>query len=87
MPIIKAAIKDLRKSSKRRIVNRASKDTLKDAIKEIKKLATAKKMTEFAKQLPMVFSIIDKAAKNNLLHKRTAGRRKAGLSKMLAAAK
>ena len=85
MPIIKAAIKHLRKSEKYRKVNRANVHELKQAIKDIKKLALAKKKDEFTKRLPAVFSIIDKAAKRNLIHVNNAARKKSALSHALAA--
>ncbi len=87
MPIIKAAIKHLRQSEKRRKVNRLAKDRLKESIKEMIKLAKAKKFDEFKKRLPEVVSLIDKAAKNNLIHKNNAAHKKSRLAHLAAAAK
>lgn len=84
MPIIKAAIKALRQSEKRRKVNRAMKDAMKKAIKEIKKLAASKNFDEFKKKLPSVTSIIDKAAKHHLIHRNNAARKKSLLAHYLA---
>jgi small subunit ribosomal protein S20 len=86
MPIIKAAIKDLRQSQKHRVVNRGMKSRLKDELKEITKLALAKKFDEFKAALPKVTSMIDKAAKNNLIHRNNAAHKKSSLAKMLAGA-
>ncbi|MBI2638019.1 30S ribosomal protein S20 [Candidatus Peregrinibacteria bacterium] len=80
MPIIKAAIKHLRQSEKHRRVNRLAKDRLKQSIKDMVKLAKAKKIDEFKKQLPLVISLIDKAAKNNLIHKNNAAHKKSRLA-------
>ncbi|MFA6521365.1 MAG: 30S ribosomal protein S20 [Candidatus Gracilibacteria bacterium] len=87
MPIIKAAIKDLRQSEKHRNANRLQKDAYKTGIKQLVKLVTLKKVDEAAKQLPAVFSLIDKAARHNLLHKNNASRKKSSLSRLVAKAK
>lgn len=85
MPVIKASIKDLRKSAKRREVNRIARDKFKTGFKEIIKLAQQKKFSEFKEKLPSVASLIDKAAKNNLIHKNNAARKKARLARLLVA--
>ena len=85
MPIIKAAIKALRQSEKRRRVNRIAKDRLKAGMKEMLKLAQAKKTQDFAAKMPHVMSLIDKAAKDNLIHKNNAAHKKARLAGLLAA--
>lgn len=85
MPVIKASIKDLRQSAKHREVNRVAKDKFKTALKNILKLAQQKNFAEFKVQLPIVTSLIDKAAKNNLLHKNNAANKKARLARLLAA--
>lgn len=85
MPIIRAAIKHLLKSEKLRSANRFVKDHLKEAMKDMLKLAREKKMDEFKKRMPKVTSMIDKAAKKNLLHKNNASRKKSRLSRLLAA--
>lgn len=85
MPIIKAAIKDLRKSRKHREVNKLAKNKVKDSIKDFKRLIADGKREEALKKLSEVTSIIDKAAKNNLLHKNNAARKKSALTHLLAA--
>ena len=84
MPVIKASIKDLRKSAKRREVNRVAKDKFKTAFKDIIKLAQQKKFAEFKEKLSSTVSLIDKAAKNNLIHKNNAANKKARLARLLA---
>jgi len=83
MPIKKAATKYHRQSEKRRIQNRATKVTLKKAMKEIEKLAESKDLNAYEKKLPEVASALDKAVKRNLLHRNTAARRKSMLAKKL----
>lgn len=83
MPNIKAAIKALRQSEKRRVVNRSIKEKLKISMKEMKKLAAAKNFDEFKKKLPVVTSIIDKAAKQHMLHRNNAARKKSALAHLL----
>ncbi|MBI5413108.1 30S ribosomal protein S20 [Candidatus Peregrinibacteria bacterium] len=85
MPVIKASIKDLRKSAKHRAANRIEKDRFKTAFKDIIKLAQEKNFAEFKVKLPVVTSLIDKAAKNHLLHKNNASNKKARLARLLAA--
>lgn len=84
MPIIKAAVKALRQSEKHRKVNRVMKDHLKEALKDILKLAQDKKIDEAKKMLSSVTSLIDKAVKNHLLPKNTASRKKSRLARLLA---
>lgn len=83
MPIIKAAVKHLRQSEKRRKVNRYAKDNLKQTLKDALKLAKGKQLDELEKNLSKIFSVIDKAAKNNLLHKNNAARKKARLARIV----
>lgn len=87
MPTIKAAIKHLRKSEKLRKVNRIAKNKLKDAIKDLIKLAKQGSREEAEKQLPKIFSLIDKTAKKHLLHKNNAARKKSKLAHLFATAK
>lgn len=84
MPIIKAAIKDLRQANKHRIFNRTMKDKMKEAFKGLVKLGQAKKMDEFNKKLSGVVQLIDKAAQHNLIHKNNAANKKARLARMAA---
>lgn len=84
MPIIKASIKDLRKSNKRRAINKIAKNKLKTTYKEMLKLAKTGKMDEFRQKLPAAYQTIDRSAKNHLLHKNNAARKKSALAKVLA---
>lgn len=50
-------------------------------------MAQAKKFDEVARQLPAITSLIDKAAKKNILHDNNAAHKKSRLARLLASAK
>ena len=60
---------------------------MKTMIKKVQILAGAGKKAEAEEALPEAFKAIDLAAKRNILHKKTASRRKSGLSKAIAGIK
>jgi ribosomal protein S20 len=74
MPLIKSAIKKLRKDKKLMEANRAARESLKDSLKKSKSETTAA-------NLALAFSALDKAVKNNLIKKAKAARLKSRLSK------
>jgi len=57
---------------------------MKELIKEIRELGLAKKTKEAEKLLPQVYKILDKSAKENIIKKNTASRKKSRLAKMVA---
>jgi len=75
MPVIKSAIKKLRQDRKREKHNDMLRDGLTTAVRSAKKTKTSASVKK-------AISAIDKAAKNNLLHKNKASRMKASLSKL-----
>ena len=79
MPIIKSAIKRVKQAAVRNERNVATKKAIKQAVKAFE----AKPSSE---TLSKAQSEIDKAVKKNLIHKNTAARRKANLSKAAKAA-
>ncbi|MGC9031422.1 MAG: 30S ribosomal protein S20 [Minisyncoccia bacterium] len=83
MPIKKSAKKELRKNEKRRIRNLFWKRKIKNLEKEIKNLVLENKIEEAKKILPEFYKIIDKAAKNNVLKKNTASRKKSKIVKLI----
>lgn len=83
MPNTKSAIKALRKSKKRYIVNQRNKELLKAEIKKYKKLIEAKNIKEAEEQLKLIYKKLDKAAKTNLIKKNRASRLKSRLTKKL----
>lgn len=76
MPVIKSAQKKLRKDRKRTKRNKDFSELLKTALKKAKKLPTEKSIKE-------AVILIDKAVKNNVIHKNKAARVKSGLSKLI----
>lgn len=76
MPLIKSAIKKVRKDKKRTQQNAISANLYKQAIKKLKKgTGDIKKLTNEA------YSFIDKAVKRNIVHKNKGNRLKSRISK------
>jgi small subunit ribosomal protein S20 len=82
MPITRSAKKALRVSDKKHAVNERTKKLLKEGVKKIEKLVLAKKWKEAKASLNEAYSAIDKAAKNNVIKKNTASRKKSRLSNL-----
>ena len=78
MPNVKSAIKRHKTSLACRERNRKRRATMRTFMK---KLRAAKSNDEAVKMLPGVFSSIDKAIKNNVIHHKTGSRYKSRLSK------
>jgi small subunit ribosomal protein S20 len=57
---------------------------MKSLIKEIRILGLEKKAEEAKKLLPQVYKILDKSAKENIIKKNTASRKKSRITKMIA---
>lgn len=74
----------MRQSIRRRKRNITTKDKFKSAVKEVKKLITAGKKAEAAEAMKKAMSTLDKAAKNGVIHKNTASRRKSRMAKAIA---
>ena len=74
MPIIKSAIKKVRKDKVRTARNKKRELALKSLIKKAR-------VSKTAKNLQAVFSALDKAAKVHLIHPNKADRLKSRLSK------
>lgn len=73
-----SAKKAARASRRKRVVNERRKRTMRSAVKDFRKSATAP-------NLPNVFQAIDKALKRGVIKKNAAARMKSKLSKLLAA--
>lgn len=78
MPNVKSAIKRHKTSLIRRERNRKRRATMRTFIK---KLRATDNHEEAVKLLPQVFSSVDKAVKNNVIHRSTGSRYKSRLSK------
>jgi len=74
----KSAHKRIRQTAVRRLRNRYKHVTMRSAIKKLR--GTHEKAVA-AEMLPKVFSLIDKVAKHNIIHKNKAGNLKSKLAK------
>ncbi len=83
MPITSSAKKALRSSKRKKVINDKRTKTLKNTIKEYKKLIVDNKKSEAEKLLPQVQKAIDKAAKGGIIKKNNAARKKSRLSKKI----
>lgn len=76
MPITKSAIKKVRADERKRRFNKIVRTKALRAIKSFRKLPDKK-------NLPSLFSAIDRAAKKRVFHKKKADRLKSRLSKLV----
>ncbi len=75
MPVIKSAIKKLRRDRKVTRANNSFRGTLDSALRKARKEKTAKAVSA-------AVSLVDRAVKKNLMHKNRAARIKSALSKL-----
>jgi small subunit ribosomal protein S20 len=81
----KSALKRARQNEVRRIRNKSTKTRIKNIVKDVR-LAVSEKSKESAlTKLDTAKSIIDKAAKKGVIHKKTASRKISRLSKNINA--
>tara|TARA_B100000508_G_C11275614_1_gene187893 strand:- start:314 stop:565 length:252 start_codon:yes stop_codon:yes gene_type:complete len=78
----KSALKRIRSSEKKRLLNRYQHKTTRNAMKKLRE-TTDKKEAE--KLFPEVISMVDKLAKKNIIHKNKAANLKSQLAKHVAA--
>ena len=78
MPIIKSAKKKMRQDKKRNSVNLKTLTSLKRAIADVRKNPSVESLKKAS-------SLIDQAAKKNIIHKNKASRLKSRLAKKLVA--
>jgi len=83
MPITRSAKKALRNSEKKRVFNLRRKRDLSDTVKVVKKLVALKKTKDAEGELSKAYKAIDKAAKNGVIKKNTASRKKSRLTKLV----
>jgi len=84
MPITKTAKRALKKSLKNRQVNKMRKEVLKKEEKKFSKALLSSNIEEVKKILNVLYKLLDKAAKTNLIKKNKANRDKSRLAKKLA---
>lgn len=80
MAVHKTVKKRHKQSVKANLKNRAIKSTIKS---KTRNLAEAAGKPEAGKNLSELTSLLDKAVKRNILHKKTASRKKSRLAKIL----
>jgi small subunit ribosomal protein S20 len=84
MPQRRTAIKDLRKAHTKHLHNLQIKTDLKKTVNKFT-TAAADKKADAQELLKEVYKKFDKAAKRNVMHKKTAARRKSRFARSLAA--
>lgn len=72
----KSALKRIRSNEAKRLRNRYYHKTMRNAIRKFRELENKKEADE---ALPSVFSMIDRLAKRNIIHKKKAGNLKSSL--------
>ncbi|MEW5744407.1 MAG: 30S ribosomal protein S20 [Nitrospirota bacterium] len=81
-----SALKKTRQDEKRRLRNQSVESSIKTSTKKIESLLAAGSKDELAKELKKTVSTIDKAASKGVIHKNTASRKIARLSKKVQGA-
>jgi small subunit ribosomal protein S20 len=76
------ALKEKRKAISRRIRNTSQKSSLHTLVKKIEAAVAKKEEAVLKDLLKAAFSALDKAARNNVIHKNKAANQKARLSKL-----
>ena len=84
MPLIKSAIKRARQNTVRQDRRKPVKTYMKTMMKKMEDAVKAGKKDEALKMLAETYKAIDMAAKVNILHKKTAARKKSSMAKLVA---
>jgi small subunit ribosomal protein S20 len=87
MPNTKSAERRMRNSARKNLRNRSAKSRLHTLEKSYLELLSAGKKDDAAKELRSLSSAFDKAAKQGIVHRATADRKKSRLALRLAQAK
>ena len=87
MPNIKSAIKRVTVNEKKNLENRMIKSKISTTVKKFKNEAKNNNLEVAEKLLSEVFSLLDTAATDNVIHKNNANSKKATLAKILDNAK
>lgn len=81
----KSAIKRARQNEKRRLRNKSAKTRVKNIVKSVRLAVNENSKEEALKELDNAKSIIDKAAKKGVVHKKTASRKISRLARRVNA--
>lgn len=84
MPNIKSAEKQLRASRRKELRNKAVQSRIKTEVKKFLAYIDAKDLMAAKSQMITVSSILDKAAKKNIIHSNVASRKKSRLMRRLS---
>jgi len=79
----KSALKRIRQNENRRIRNKSVKTRTRNVVKSVRAAVAEKTPEQAVKELNAAKSVIAKAAKKGVLHKRTASRKISRLSKLV----
>ncbi|MDP2930403.1 MAG: 30S ribosomal protein S20, partial [bacterium] len=84
MPITNSAKKALRQSQRRRKHNLVYKNKIKELEKSIKRFLASKDAAKAGEILSQLYKTLDKAAKENVIKKNTASRKKSRICRMVS---
>jgi len=79
----KSAIRQARRSLRRKAINKKNKSILRTEIKKLRTAIEKKDRKKAEEQMPQTFSIIDKSIKKGTIHKNTGNRYKSRLSRQV----
>jgi len=79
----KSAVKRARQNEKRRLRNKSTKTRTKKIVKSVRLAVNEKSKEAALSELNTAKSIIDKAAKKGVIHKKTASRKISRLSRLV----
>lgn len=83
MPHTRSARKQLRKSEKRRLHNRAVKKSIKTQIKKVAATAQGEPVERLRQEFILAVKKLDKAAAKRIVHPNMAARKKSQLARLL----
>jgi len=79
----KSAVRQWRRSLRRKAINRRNKSILHTQVKKLQEAIKNKDKEEAQKLLPLTFSVIDKTIKKGSIHKNKGNRFKSKLSRQM----
>ena len=85
MARIKSSVKNIRKSRRRNVMNRARRSQLRTQIKKLRDLLARKDVEGARGALNTTLSVIDRSRQKGMLHRNTAARHKSRLSRQVTA--
>jgi len=84
MPLTSAATKAMRQSATKRDARRPFKTRMKSVLRDLTDLAKAGKKEEATKLLPVVYKVVDTAAKKHIVHWKNAAHKKSHAAALVA---